>query len=68
MDGVKEDTNAFKEMFLANSLNSTVNENWCKFKEALNTALKEHIPLRMIRSHRDVPWDRAQNVEEKAIV
>ena len=55
--GLKTDITTFTNNFLLNQpLANNVNSNWLAFKEALNSAINKHVPTKMRKHRRDIPW------------
>ena len=56
-DALHADMETYANQFLhSNVLARSIDENWCKFKVALHTAMKKHIPTAMTKSRHDLPW------------
>ena len=55
--GLKADITTFTNNFLLNQpLANNVNSNWLPFKEALNSAINKHVPTKMRKHMRYIPW------------
>ncbi len=78
---IKDDTHAFKETYLKESVNNTVNECWESIKKYLQSVLEQHIPSKMTSSRYNLPymtnelrrmcnkkqrlWNRAKKTDKK---
>ena len=55
--GLKADITTLTNNFLLNQpLANNVNSNWLAFKEALISAINKHVPTKMRKHRRDIPW------------
>lgn len=53
---IKKVTQAFREEYLTTANCHTVNENWLKFKNHLNTVMNEYVPCKTTNTKFSLPW------------
>ena len=59
-DGLREDMSNMSQSFLLKASTRSTNENWTVFKESLTDAIKKHIPTRISKRKRELPWINVQ--------
>ena len=55
-DSLREDMSNMSQSFLLKASTRSTNENWTVFKESLTDAIKKHIPTRISKRKRELPW------------
>ena len=56
VDGLREDMSNMYQSFLLKASTRSTNKNWTAFKESLTDAIKKHIPTRISKRKRELPW------------
>ena len=47
---------SYLHMFSSDQYKLTIEENWSKFKEMVIKVMDTHIPCKIMRSYKDIPW------------
>lgn len=56
-DKLRDDLVSFSRTFLENTpFARSLDENWSLLKQALLTGIKDHIPTKMTKTNRSLPW------------
>ena len=54
---IKEEMERYKEIFLSSDpYKQTVEENWSNFKQIVFKMMDKHIPCKVLKPHKDIPW------------
>ena len=55
-DKIKSDLKEFRGTFLQDFRQSNAQENWDRFKKKINTIMSEHVPSKILKGKRDLPF------------
>lgn len=56
----------YKQAFLSSDpYELTIEENWSTFKETVKKVIDTHIPCKIIRPYKDIPWFINHNIKSK---
>ena len=53
---IKHDIVTFTEEFLTSHMDNSVNDNWIKIKDCINTSIQAHVPSRLTSVKQHNPW------------